>query len=217
MKKNRMMRLASILLVCVLLTTSVISGTFAKYTTNKTGSDTARVAKFGVEITANGTMFAKTYKYDDTVVAEAGDETSVSAGTNVVAPGTEGTMATMTLAGTPEVDVLVEYEATVTINDKWVADGNNYFPLVIKVDDTAVSYNSSDDADTIAAAIKAAIEDHTEEYKAGTNLATKGADSVTVTWEWPYEGDDAKDTALGDAADAGTITIAIKTIVTQVD
>ena len=31
MKKNKMMRLAAILLVCVLMTTSVISGTFAKY------------------------------------------------------------------------------------------------------------------------------------------------------------------------------------------
>ena len=46
MKKNRMMRLASILLVCVLLTTSVISGTFAKYTSTVAATDTARVAKW---------------------------------------------------------------------------------------------------------------------------------------------------------------------------
>ncbi|MFR0985955.1 MAG: hypothetical protein ACLSFZ_04975 [Frisingicoccus sp.] len=45
MKKNRMMRLASSLLVLTLLTTCVISGTFAKYTTQAGGSDTARVAK----------------------------------------------------------------------------------------------------------------------------------------------------------------------------
>ena len=58
MRKNKMMRTASGLLVATLLTTSVISGTFAKYTTEETGSDSARVAKFGVEITARGTMFA---------------------------------------------------------------------------------------------------------------------------------------------------------------
>ena len=49
MKKNRMMRLASILLVLVLMTSSVVGGTFAKYTTSVEGYDTARVAKWGFE------------------------------------------------------------------------------------------------------------------------------------------------------------------------
>ena len=50
MKKNTMMRLAAVLLVGVLLTTSVIGGTFAKYTTSDDATDTARVAKWGVTI-----------------------------------------------------------------------------------------------------------------------------------------------------------------------
>ena len=49
MKKNRMMRAASALLVAVLMTTCTISGTFAKYTTSATGSDAARVANWGFE------------------------------------------------------------------------------------------------------------------------------------------------------------------------
>ena len=53
MKKNRIMRLASILLVCVLLTTSVISGTFAKYTTSQDASDSARVAHWGFNAAAD--------------------------------------------------------------------------------------------------------------------------------------------------------------------
>ena len=62
MKKNRMMRLASILLICVLLTTSVISGTFAKYVTADTGSDNARVAKWGVELIVTGdNLFSNSY------------------------------------------------------------------------------------------------------------------------------------------------------------
>ena len=52
MKKNKMMRLASGLLVAVLITTSTISGTFAKYVTTADAKDEARVAKFGVVITA---------------------------------------------------------------------------------------------------------------------------------------------------------------------
>ena len=47
MRKNRMMRLASVLLVLCLLTTSVISGTFAKYVTTVGGRDEARVARWG--------------------------------------------------------------------------------------------------------------------------------------------------------------------------
>ena len=46
MKKNKMMRIASALLVAVILTTCAISGTFAKYVTSTPGSDSARVAKF---------------------------------------------------------------------------------------------------------------------------------------------------------------------------
>ena len=51
MKKNKMMRLASGLLVAVLLTTSMISGTFAKYVTTESGSDSTRVAKWDIDFT----------------------------------------------------------------------------------------------------------------------------------------------------------------------
>ena len=62
MKKNRMMRLASILLVATLMSTCTISGTFAKYVTTASGSDTARVAKWGVTVTANGALFDHVYE-----------------------------------------------------------------------------------------------------------------------------------------------------------
>ena len=53
MKKNRMMRLASVLLVLCLLTTSVISGTFAKYTSTVAAYDSAKVAKWEWNIKFN--------------------------------------------------------------------------------------------------------------------------------------------------------------------
>ena len=65
MKKNRMMRLASVLLVLTLLSTSVISGTFAKYVTSDQASDTARVAKFGVVVSASGSLFGTDYVQKD--------------------------------------------------------------------------------------------------------------------------------------------------------
>ena len=61
MKKNVMMRVASIMLVLVLMTSSVISGTFAKYVTDVTTDDSARVARWGVEFVTNSDLFATQY------------------------------------------------------------------------------------------------------------------------------------------------------------
>ena len=46
----RIKRILFTLLVAVMISTCAISGTFAKYVTEATGTDTARVAKFGVEV-----------------------------------------------------------------------------------------------------------------------------------------------------------------------
>ena len=52
---NKMMKAASVLAVVTMLTTGIVGGTFAKYATGATGADNARVAKFGVSITAEST------------------------------------------------------------------------------------------------------------------------------------------------------------------
>lgn len=114
MKKNKMMRLASLLLVCVLLSTSVISGTFAKYVTTKSGSDSARVAEWGVNIAVTNAseLFKLTYNADTSVNDEKGNEIGLAVSgeaavegdkdADVVAPGTTGTM-TFSVTGAPEV------------------------------------------------------------------------------------------------------------------
>ena len=55
MKKNKMMRIASILMVATLITTCAISGTFAKYVTKASGEDKARVAKWGIVLDVQAT------------------------------------------------------------------------------------------------------------------------------------------------------------------
>ena len=67
MKKNRFIKLASGLLVLCLMTTCVIGATLAKYTTAKDTQDSARVAKWGVRITAaTNSAFATEYNKQDT-------------------------------------------------------------------------------------------------------------------------------------------------------
>lgn len=227
MKKNIMMRMAAVLLVGVLLTTSVIGGTFAKYVTSDEGSDSARVAKFGVDlaVTVDG-AFATEYDADTTVTDKVGAaiaKTVVAASDdqdNLVAPGTEGDlMESATIAGTPEVAVNVKQEATLVLTG-WEVGGTYYCPLVITVDGTefyGMTYTSA--ADFIAA-VEGALDSDIN-YAPNTNLA----ETHSVTWAWAFEGTDGKqtdelDTALGNyAAKTGDITISFtyKITVTQID
>ena len=131
MKTNTMMRVASVLLVAVLLSTCAIAGTYAKYTTSQTGSDSARVAKWGVNINAGGAMFA---------TSEAGStvtKTVLSSDTdNVVAPGMTGNMAAIEISGSPEVAVKVTHVATVTV-EGWIINTDEFYcPIVVTVDFT---------------------------------------------------------------------------------
>ena len=219
MTKNRAMRLAALLLVAVLMSTCGISGTFAKYVTSAEAMDTARVAKFGVAIDAKGETFAKAY--DD---LEKNADAEVLADVKVVAPGTGGNMASMTLTGTPEVAVKVSYVADFALSDNWIANGEFYCPLKINVEGTEVNgLNYINNKYGFESAVEALINGWTKTYNAGTDLSTVEADSVSVSWEWPFSTsaeNDVKDTALGNQAAAGnpaTVTLSIKTTVEQVD
>ena len=220
-KKNVLMRSAGLLLVLVLVTSCFVGSTFAKYTVGGTGSDTARVAKFGVNVTANGTIFAREYATDDrsagTIIK------SVISTDKVVAPGTKGNMASMTLTGTPEVAVRVSYAVNKFELKGWTTDGTTeYCPLVFTVG--TASYKIGDAGITSVSdlqdKVKAAITAYSKDYEANTDLSGVGTDSLKVSWAWAFEGDDAKDTALGSRAaedKAATVELEITTTVTQID
>ena len=227
MMKNKMMRIASVLLVAVLLSTCAISGTFAKYITEKESTDTARVAKFGVDlaVTVDG-AFATEYDADTTATDKLGvaiAKTVVASSTdsdNLVAPGTNGDlMASATIAGTPEVAVNVKQEATLVLTN-WAVEGTYYCPLVITVDGAKFYGMDYTSAAEFIAAVEAALDSDVN-YEPNTDLT----ESHSVTWEWAFEGTDGKqtdelDTALGNyAAKTGDIEISFtyKVTVTQID
>lgn len=138
MKKNKMLRLASVLLVMTLLTTSIIGGTFAKYTSTGKVSDTARVAKWGVEIKTSGSLYSDAYaayKESDTntsnlpiawKIDSKAESITVAAATvndNIVAPGTKsyGDGLSFGITGTPEVAVKVT--TTIKAEDIYLKEG----------------------------------------------------------------------------------------------
>lgn len=235
MKKNRMMRIASVLLVAVILTTCAISGTFAKYVTSNGGSDTARVAKFGVTVTNTGALFLEDYGWDDDSYT-VGDNTVESSDTfKVVAPGTTHSNTDVVLEGTPEVAVKVTYEITnLTVSGEWKdGEGNEYFPIIFNVAGTDYYIGMSAEVNSVAKlvdAVKTAARDYSKTYAPNTILSEKAGEALDITWRWEFESDtlgayqtDPKDTALGNKAalaSAGNelkITLAIKTTVTQVN
>lgn len=205
MKKNRMMRLASTLLILTLLTTSAVSGTFAKYTTTASAKDTVRVAAWGFgdsEITLD--LFDAAY--NDTVVASNSD--------NLIAPGTKKeTKIILSYEGTngktaPEVDYIVDLK--VDTANTFISDAIKNNPN-IKWGFNGVAYDKWDD---MIAAINAY-----EEYVQANALPTIHS-GVTIDWEWVFETSDAQneaDTDMGDAATLATCQLGIIITATQVD
>ena len=134
MKKNRMMRVASALLVAVLLTTCAISGTFAKYVTSDSSTDSARVAKWGVTAKIDGSLFGEHYNEYSTDVtsnkisANVTGSVDTSESDNIVAPGTESDKGlTLSVNGTPEVSYRIAYADITTggfqNSEIWLAAG----------------------------------------------------------------------------------------------
>lgn len=216
MKKNRTMKAAAVLLALTLMTSCFVGGTFAKYTSTVTGSDTARVAKWGVELSASTNLFAPEYNGDSGVSVLADD------GEDVIAPGTEGTAIFFTIAGAPEVDVRV----TATLNGAaGIADdysivtlpaGNGYKDWTVQTTGSE-TWDLAEDYQPVQWTLKkngsAVVENKTLKEIEGylTNTISKvyevesgGMTGIvgdyTLSWTWPFEGNDKADTYLAQIA-----------------
>lgn len=231
MKKNVMMRLSALLLVAVLLTTCVISGTFAKYTTADDATDSATVAAWGIELSVTGDEVL----YDD---AKTGNEvTALKVTTNALAaPGTYQKLATVALSGTPEVAYSITVDVDLTLanwasgeaDDPGTADVDEsvYCPIVFTVDGVeykidATNKNTGDLEAAIEKAIIIAIAGgdgsvNTKTYNAGVAVPAT-ANEVLIDWMWAFAGNDTLDTVLGNAATKATIGFSLTVTVDQVD
>ena len=214
MRKNKMMRIASALLVAVLLTTCAISGTFAKYTTSDSSTDSARVAKWGVSIVASGDDLFNN-QYTDTTngitVKSVDDEKVVAPGTSNSEFGATGMK--FTIAGTPEVAVKFTYNFVATedifLGTGDYADdttGDNTDDYTVDAIYYPVVYTLTKDGAQVAQGNLNAIKNYFVGLSTDIIAANTPLDTVYVlTWAWAF-GDDAnnqKDTTLGNLA-AGT-------------
>lgn len=214
--KNKTLKIACGLLVMVLLTTCVIGTTLARYTTSSGASDDARVAKWGVEVNASGTLFGDSYAQvgdgnsittynhaNSTVVAEAD-------GTGVVAPGTRNlTGFRISVSGTPEVDFQILTTASTSNEDIYLKAGK-YGMMVEQyglnaASDVSALYTFEGGVYTLATS---ATWDSAKTYYRLQDALDLAADYYPINWTVANTGDA---TAIALTKNIATIGTAIET------
>lgn len=204
MRKNRLFILGIFTVMVALVSLSLVSGTWAKYTSTVSGSDSARVAKWSVLFEGADAAQVDTFTFDlfNTALkdSDGNTETDVTGkdGAVVIAPGTQGEFV-FNLENKSEVTAAYAIDFTVTnANDIPVQFKLNSGEWVNSIDDLDIAF---DDADSPTSNPLAALT---------------GTDTVTIYWRWNYAGTDATDTQLGKAGTA-TLGVEVEVTFTQVD
>lgn len=104
----------SILLCSILITSTAISGTFAKFTVNDSSDDSARVSKWGIELSSS-TGLTDTYADGDVIYVTS----EGTIGGEIIAPGTKGVLAELTVSGKPEVAYRINVDGTFLTGDAY--------------------------------------------------------------------------------------------------
>ncbi len=215
-KKHWTLRAAGLLFALVLITSCFVGGTFAKYVKSVSGTQMARVARFGVEITAEDeTAFNTTYATGASGVSVGLNSVISSDSHKVVAPGTkEDDTVKLSIAGTPEVAVHVElamkekeimdvFLKNGTYLDLTTADPDDefnlakpYHPIVF-----TLKKNGNVEKTGTISEISAYLATFSEDYAAGTDLSAEFG-TYTLSWKWAFddstiENKDQADTLLG--------------------
>ncbi len=223
MKKTTRVLVA--LLALTLVTSCFVGGTFAKYIVSDNTSDSARVAKFGVNVFASGDeMFTNVYADEN---GDSGFTNTVESDVKVVAPGTaDADGVKFAITGTPEVAVDVTIAIADGAKDVFlkagtyddVTTGDDSDEYVLAADYYPVKWTLTNkagdklvDGKTLAD-IETAIEAEAAKYPAGTTFD----ELYTITWAWAFEQDDKADTILGDII-AGTYTTDAANYCTDID
>ncbi len=207
------MSVLAILVLAISITAFSVAGTYAKYTSTETISDSARVAKWNIGSTQSVDLFKDSY-----VGVDSDDDSKV------IAPGTSGSYD-FKLTGAVETNYTIK--ASVTAEETNGLQGRVLYSLKNK---TTGEYLENA-KDTTLAGLKTAIEtlyNGNTIYSAG-NL---NEDEYTIEWEWVFEKtttvneetvvdstNDTTDTGLGNKAASGTdvptVSITVDLTVTQ--
>lgn len=192
-------RIGMLLLVLCLISTAMLGGTFAKYTSEYAGKDTALIAKWKVTPKEGTTSFAISpdpavtldlfsHAYDTNILATAGSS-------KIIAPGVASSFV-LNIANEGDVAARMTFDFDVTGTASTA-------PIEYSLDGATWGNLTTLDTNLEALAAMTSVAD------------TNGTATATVYWRWPYEASanvyagstNATDTALGvDSANAPRTT-----------
>ena len=197
-RSSMMVRLVAVLAVVMMFTMCFVGGTFAKYTSSATGTDSATVAKWSFKVGETDIATTDTFTFDlfKTIKDSDGikDETEMNpVDGSIIAPGTQGSFD-LVLTNASQVTAQYAIDYTVT--------NNNDIPVKFSVDGGTTWTNDLADV---------AASDSTK------LAANSGTTTIKVQWKWDFNGsDDSFDTALGIGGNA-VLTVKAEVTATQVD
>lgn len=212
MRKNKLFILGLIATFVAILSLTLVSNTWAKYTSNVTGSATARVAKWSFEygdstdstsaVNLTTTKTITINLFDTILDSDSTSESDVATDESkaIIAPGTKGT-GTFVLKNTGEVNAkaMISFKVTNSNNIPVVFTNSNGTTLIA---DSQGVYTLSE------VTLRMSGYDQTQ--------------SVTLNWEWPFESasdtdsSNTADTTLGIAGEA-ELTVEVTILFEQVD
>ncbi len=204
MKNDKITRFAILILALTMITLMVVSGTFAKYTSSATGSDTATVAKWSIKVgSGDGVEIAgssSTVSFDlfSTIKDEdGGSEADVAGKASGTAVGSTSATAKIIAPGTSgSFDIIVKNESEV----------NATYSIAFESNNTSIPIEFSTDGTTWKSTLSEA-----NVTNAAINM-NSAAQTKTVYWRWAYDVSAARDTAdtnLGVAAQTSPASVTL--------
>lgn len=194
MRKNKLLTFGILVLTLTLVTSTMVAGTYAKYTTSASASGTAVVAKWKADFKGNGAALSGTsFDLFGSTFSDAGVDGKK------LAPGTSGS-------------AIIEYDTSgsqvkreVKITLGATSNLANLTYLNFYVNTT----NSKTGATPVAIS---ALTSPTEGNALNTTYAANaaGTGSLYVIWEWPFSADATQDAA--DTIDGATPISVVMTV-----
>lgn len=201
-RSSMMVRLVAVFAVVMMFTMCFVGGTFAKYTSSATGTDSANVAKWDIRVNGSNITVSDTFDFNlfstvkDTTDGNTESDMAPNGGT-IIAPGTKGEFV-INLQNLSEVNAVYNTEYTVTSNVSSI-------PVQYSLD----GYNWTTEISDL--------------NRTNCEIGLGTEKSVTVYWKWDFsngEVADAYDTLLGSMPAGGTVPViyvTAKVTATQVD
>lgn len=186
-RTNRLEKFAIFVLVIAIIGMILVSGTFAKYTSSTSGSDSVKVAKWDLVVKAsddtdeNGTQIAvagtpATVSFDlFNTINDTNGAAETDVDTGLIAPGTKGSFS---------LEVINNSEVTADYTMTFSLTNTSSVPVQFSTDN-GTSWTTN---------LNSLSKTGTLNMKGGTT------NTVTVLWKWDYEVNDTQnvnDTTLG--------------------